>query len=204
MAGLQAPDSPGHYTSYFCLCTPDGAPFSDRIWCTIVVDDEKLSKSSMIFPLPSIEQNPPEYDSYEYDTYSTTTGDVSNTTVTYTDSQISCFSPDDESVAYENTSYADGEYEDEASVRSVHSEEASSETQDNQSTDDDFVLVDDDDEKQSLDASSTRSMNTVKDDEVTPTQSLHQDAPLVSEMESLVSYVPDISKVFMIKLIIFL
>ncbi|KAF1800628.1 hypothetical protein V8B55DRAFT_1534289 [Mucor lusitanicus] len=39
-AELQAPDSPGHYTSYFCLCTPDGERFGDNIWCTIKVDED--------------------------------------------------------------------------------------------------------------------------------------------------------------------
>ncbi|CAO0803318.1 unnamed protein product [Mucor circinelloides] len=39
-AELQAPDSPGHYTSFFCLCTPDGERFGDNIWCTIKVDED--------------------------------------------------------------------------------------------------------------------------------------------------------------------
>ncbi|KAK4512641.1 calcium channel protein [Mucor velutinosus] len=39
-AELQAPDSPGHYTSFFCLCTPDGKRFGDNIWCTIKVDED--------------------------------------------------------------------------------------------------------------------------------------------------------------------
>ncbi|CEP15150.1 hypothetical protein [Parasitella parasitica] len=39
-AELQAPDSPGEYTSFFCLCTPDGERFGDNIWCTIKVDQD--------------------------------------------------------------------------------------------------------------------------------------------------------------------
>lgn len=39
-AELQAPDSPGQYTSFFCLCTPDGERFGDNIWCTIKVDED--------------------------------------------------------------------------------------------------------------------------------------------------------------------
>ncbi|KAI8641599.1 hypothetical protein BD408DRAFT_367952 [Parasitella parasitica] len=39
-AELQAPDSPGVYTSFFCLCTPEGERFGDNIWCTIKVDQD--------------------------------------------------------------------------------------------------------------------------------------------------------------------
>lgn len=39
-AELQAPDCPGEYTSYFCLCTPDGDRFGDNLWCSIKVDED--------------------------------------------------------------------------------------------------------------------------------------------------------------------
>lgn len=37
-AELQAPDCPGEYSSYYCLCTADGVRFGDSLWCTIKVD----------------------------------------------------------------------------------------------------------------------------------------------------------------------
>lgn len=37
-AELQAPDCPGRYSSYFCLCTSDGVRFGDSLWCSIKVD----------------------------------------------------------------------------------------------------------------------------------------------------------------------
>lgn len=169
-AELQAPTSPGHYTSYFCLCTPDGTPFSDNIWCTIVVSLEP-EKSDMIFPTPSID----EYDAYEYDSYSTTTGDVSNTTVTYTDSQISC---DDGDSRYEEE---EEEYE-----SSVHSVELQTDTED-------FVIVDEEEEfgEKSPIASSTHSTTTItpqeEDEQETPTHSIHQEQPLETQVDSLVS-----------------
>ena len=44
-AELQAPDCPGEYSSYFCLCTPEGVRFGDSLWCTIKVDmDEEPEK----------------------------------------------------------------------------------------------------------------------------------------------------------------
>ncbi|RCH90920.1 hypothetical protein CU098_003932 [Rhizopus stolonifer] len=39
-AELQAPDSPGSYTSFFCLCAPNGERFGDNLWCTITVDED--------------------------------------------------------------------------------------------------------------------------------------------------------------------
>ncbi|KAL9558053.1 hypothetical protein MBANPS3_001076 [Mucor bainieri] len=139
-AELQAPDSPGHYTSFFCLCTPDGERFGDNIWCTIKVDEDlepekdgesksvdtmsvssaaasimMNSGSEMIYPtistLSSVQelqhqqrehsQAEDEYAHVNYsdDYYSeATTNDnvstlASQTTRTYTDSQVSSPSP---------------------------------------------------------------------------------------------------------------
>ncbi|KAI8327509.1 hypothetical protein BD560DRAFT_417989 [Blakeslea trispora] len=39
-AELQAPDSPGVYTSYFCICTPDGERFGDSLLCSIKVEED--------------------------------------------------------------------------------------------------------------------------------------------------------------------
>lgn len=47
-AELQAPDCPGEYSSYFCLCTADGVRFGDSLWCTIRVDlDEEPDHKSV-------------------------------------------------------------------------------------------------------------------------------------------------------------
>lgn len=40
-AELRAPDCSGDYSSYFCLCTPDGVRFGDMLWCSIKVDHDE-------------------------------------------------------------------------------------------------------------------------------------------------------------------
>lgn len=68
-AELQAPDCSGEYSSYFCLCTPEGIRFGDSLWCTIRVAQDDVdnndkspniaanimmdSNHSMIFPILS-------------------------------------------------------------------------------------------------------------------------------------------------------
>ncbi|CAO3621646.1 unnamed protein product [Mucor hiemalis] len=86
-AELQAPDCPGEYSSYFCLCTPDGVRFGDSLWCTIRVDlDEEPdhisvrtattspedimmnSSNSMIYPtVSSVHEDIQQQQSHEED-----------------------------------------------------------------------------------------------------------------------------------------
>ncbi|KAG1345966.1 hypothetical protein G6F62_003993 [Rhizopus arrhizus] len=50
-AELQAPDSPGDYTSRFCFITPEGDRFGDELYCIIkVAEDEFKDDNSMIYP----------------------------------------------------------------------------------------------------------------------------------------------------------
>ncbi|KAG2201221.1 hypothetical protein INT47_013032 [Mucor saturninus] len=109
-AELQAPDCPGDYSSYFCLCTPDGVRFGDVLWCTIKVDqdDEPVemartvsasdimmnSSNSMIYPTISTgHEDAQSNDGYtDQDGYSTSTNDqvsTINSARSYTNSHVS-------------------------------------------------------------------------------------------------------------------
>jgi hypothetical protein len=58
-AELQAPDCPGEYTSYFCLCSPDGDRFGDNLWCSIKVDqDLEPEKTKQVSAASSVINSP--------------------------------------------------------------------------------------------------------------------------------------------------
>lgn len=113
-AELQAPDCPGDYSSYFCLCTPDGVRFGDVLWCTIKVDQDNEptemtrtvsasdimmnSSNSMIYPTISTStstghEDLQSTDGYtDHDGYSISTNDqvsASNSARSYTNSHVS-------------------------------------------------------------------------------------------------------------------
>jgi hypothetical protein len=115
-AELQAPDCPGNYSSYFCLCTPDGVRFGDVLWCTIKVDQDNEptemtrsvsasdimmnSSNSMIYPTLStsssvgqIYEEVQSNDEYtDQDGYSVSTNDhisTINSNRSYTNSHVS-------------------------------------------------------------------------------------------------------------------
>lgn len=151
-AELQAPDSPGDYTSYFCLCTPEGQRFGDNLWCTIKVDEDlepekkphdttpsaMINSSEMIYPTPSTTTSASDQHHHE-DALSESTAERTS----LTDSQIS--SDDD------RDTFADEEYSDHNST------DAYSFT--NQLDDDDFVLIENNSEDTI--SSSVHSNNTV-------------------------------------------
>jgi hypothetical protein len=167
-AELQAPDSPGNYTSYFCLCTPDGQRFGDNLWCTIKVDEDlepekkpnsimnestpslaasiMMNSSTMIYPTPSTATSVSDHHARDEDGLSeSTTGH--NTTATFTDSQISTDDRDD---------FADEEYNSEST-------DAHSFTMSVPDELDDFVMVDEDsfEENVSSESAISSSNNTV-------------------------------------------
>ncbi|KAG1154526.1 hypothetical protein G6F37_009370 [Rhizopus arrhizus] len=55
---LQAPDSPGNYTSRFCFITPEGDRFGDELYCIIKVTEDEFKEDdhSMIYPTISTQQ----------------------------------------------------------------------------------------------------------------------------------------------------
>ncbi|KAG1447469.1 hypothetical protein G6F46_011547 [Rhizopus delemar] len=57
-AELQAPDSPGDYTSRFCFITPEGKRFGDELYCVIKVTEDEFEEDdhSMIYPTISTQQ----------------------------------------------------------------------------------------------------------------------------------------------------
>lgn len=113
-AELQAPDCPGNYSSYFCLCTPDGVRFGDVLWCSIKVDQDNEpaemkrtvsaadimmnSSNSMIYPTISTsssvghEESQSNEEYTDQDGYSVSTNDHTSTATSnrsYTDSHVS-------------------------------------------------------------------------------------------------------------------
>ncbi|KAI8075708.1 hypothetical protein BDF21DRAFT_423513 [Thamnidium elegans] len=115
-AELRAPDCSGDYSSYFCLCTPDGVRFGDMLWCSIKVNhDEEPKKmtrtvsavdimmnssNSMIYPTISTESSfhelPLELESNDgytdHDQCSTSTNDhtsIMTSNLSYTNSHVS-------------------------------------------------------------------------------------------------------------------
>ncbi|KAI8970231.1 hypothetical protein BDF20DRAFT_890012 [Mycotypha africana] len=56
-AELQAPDAPGEYISYFCLCAPDGQRFGDNLKCSIRVDENLESDKNPPESLSNISSN---------------------------------------------------------------------------------------------------------------------------------------------------
>ncbi|KAI9252767.1 hypothetical protein EDC94DRAFT_620602 [Helicostylum pulchrum] len=115
-AELRAPDCSGEYSSYFCLCTPDGVRFGDMLWCSIKVDHDEEpgtitrtasavdimmnSSNSMIYPTISTASSfyelPAELESNDgytdHDQCSVSTNDhtsIMTSNLSYTNSHVS-------------------------------------------------------------------------------------------------------------------
>jgi hypothetical protein len=209
-AELQAPDSPGEYISYFCLCTPDGDRFGDNLWCSIKVDEDlepeknketspvisspvsaasimMQSSTSMIYPTISTAtsmQNINDYQQhtenpFETDYYSeTTTGDhastlASNTTHTYTNSQVSSPSSSELDIGeridstFYMDSYSNENQENENTSRSYQVISPATSTINEklvsnveEEGDDDFVIVTEDEEDFPINHTVTHSTNS--------------------------------------------
>ncbi|KAI9469660.1 MAG: hypothetical protein EXX96DRAFT_587015 [Benjaminiella poitrasii] len=133
-AELQAPDSPGLYTSFFCLCTPEGERFGDDLWCNIKVDEDNSDET--------VEKAMSEIGS-EYST---------STLHTYTNSQVS--SPThSELYIYEVQEKTDGE---------EYQHTATEEEEVHETTEDEFVFIDDEKfSEEDANVNSIHSVNTV-------------------------------------------